>query len=451
MTDDSLTCGTPYLLGEDDAIRLAKARRQSLDARERAAVVAAALRSDAAALLGPFASAVRSELVAESNRLEGYDWSTTQVRHAVKLHEELLRAPVHMMLTSLRSDARVLQALGLYRAHELAEEWAREGKRPREFELRQLHALVMPELQSAGQYKLAENAISGASHVPTNPGDVPEAMRQLAAWWAEGSGDAVLDAAVVHAWLTHIHPFDDGNGRMARLLANMALNQAGFPPLLITAAQDRGIYLDALAASDEGDILPLYDLFARVLLRSVKSMQKPGYVQMLVEDQLLSNERQRYDLWSRLRDSFSSELDQALSVVGLRMEIVGDLDLRSFALLAERDHAGNGWFAKIRVARNAYAPAPWLLWFGHMSTRAEQVFGSAVRYPAVFISQYDRDPSAIHPYRPRFVSHDELPAEIILRPGTAEPVCFRWEYDSEEHSLQQGARLLAQALVQRTA
>ena len=71
----------------------------------------------------------------------------------------------------------------------------------------------MPSLPSAGTYKAAQNEIGGSEHTPAEPWSVTPEMAELAEWFANGSGDAVLDAAVVHAWLTHIHPFDDGNGR----------------------------------------------------------------------------------------------------------------------------------------------------------------------------------------------------------------------------------------------
>src|SRR5579864_6412053 len=49
-------------------------------------------------------------------------------------------------------------------------------------------------------------------------------MRAFLEWFEVGSNiDAVLKAAVAHLWLVTIHPFDDGNGRIARAIADMAL------------------------------------------------------------------------------------------------------------------------------------------------------------------------------------------------------------------------------------
>lgn len=63
-------------------------------------------------------------------------------------------------------------------------------------------------------------------------------------------------AAYLHAVLVDIHPFADGNGRVARLLMNMVLLAMGHPPVVIRE-QDRMAYYGALDAfHDEGDLEP---------------------------------------------------------------------------------------------------------------------------------------------------------------------------------------------------
>src|SRR5207302_1580189 len=149
-----------------------------------------------------------------------------------------------------------------------------------------------------------------------------------------------------HAWLTHIHPFEDGNGRLARLLANLALTRADYPPLVLRSLSDRGQYLDALAASDEGDILPLYDLFATVVKRAVKTMSQPGYARELVEDRLLRTEGQRFEAWYRLTASFTDSLRSAIRAEGWDAIYQGYPDLTAFMLLRDRSSSGNGWYLK---------------------------------------------------------------------------------------------------------
>jgi len=69
-------------------------------------------------------------------------------------------------------------------------------------------------------------------------------------------------AAWLHHRFTQIHPFQDGNGRVARCLATLVFIRAGWFPLTITR-YDKDLYLDALGAADGGDLKPLVALFAR--------------------------------------------------------------------------------------------------------------------------------------------------------------------------------------------
>ncbi|MGH3609855.1 MAG: Fic family protein, partial [Pseudonocardiaceae bacterium] len=79
---------------------------------------------------------------------------------------------------------------------------------------------------------------------------------------AGGASPAVL-AAWVHHRFTQIHPFRDGNGRVARLLATLVFIRAEWLPLVVRR-DDRVRYLDALQEADNGDLLPLVKLFDTV-------------------------------------------------------------------------------------------------------------------------------------------------------------------------------------------
>lgn len=76
-----------------------------------------------------------------------------------------------------------------------------------------------------------------------------------------------ISAEVASAWLHHrfaqIHPFQDGNGRVARALASLVLIKEGLFPLVVTR-DDRSRYIDALEAADNGSLKPLVDLFAKL-------------------------------------------------------------------------------------------------------------------------------------------------------------------------------------------
>jgi hypothetical protein len=71
-----------------------------------------------------------------------------------------------------------------------------------------------------------------------------------------------VSAAWLHHRFTQIHPFQDGNGRIARALATIVFLQAGWFPLVISR-DIRSDYIAALEAADYGELTPLVKLFGR--------------------------------------------------------------------------------------------------------------------------------------------------------------------------------------------
>ncbi len=72
-----------------------------------------------------------------------------------------------------------------------------------------------------------------------------------------------VQAAWLHHRFTQIHPFQDGNGRVARALASLVLVKEGLFPLVVTR-DDKPSYLNALEAADHGDLKPLIDIIAKL-------------------------------------------------------------------------------------------------------------------------------------------------------------------------------------------
>lgn len=136
---------------------------------------------------------------------------------------------------------------------------------------RQLHAVILRGIddENAGRYRTVPVAISGSQHIPPSPAEVAPLMNDLFAWY-EGEGQGihpVVRASRFHHRFVYIHPFADGNGRTARLLMNLILMIAGYPPAIIKADPQRRIaYLDALeAASVAGEIAPFEKVIAEAV------------------------------------------------------------------------------------------------------------------------------------------------------------------------------------------
>ncbi|GJD23870.1 hypothetical protein RIVM261_088260 [Rivularia sp. IAM M-261] len=72
-----------------------------------------------------------------------------------------------------------------------------------------------------------------------------------------------IEAAWLHHRFTQIHPFQDGNGRVARTLASLIFIRQGLFPIVITR-NDRQEYINASEAADSGDLTGLINLFSRL-------------------------------------------------------------------------------------------------------------------------------------------------------------------------------------------
>ena len=76
-------------------------------------------------------------------------------------------------------------------------------------------------------------------------------------------------AAMLHAKFVNIHPFIDGNGRVARLLMNLALLQTGYNITIIPPAV-RADYIRALQASNHNKFTPFINFISEMVLESQK-------------------------------------------------------------------------------------------------------------------------------------------------------------------------------------
>lgn len=106
-----------------------------------------------------------------------------------------------------------------------------------EWQIKNIHKLILKgiEDQHAGTYRDQNVVISGAEHTPPDSFLVNDEMERFVNWYnTEAQAlHPVERASMVHILFVEIHPFIDGNGRTARLLLNLELMKAGYPPIII--------------------------------------------------------------------------------------------------------------------------------------------------------------------------------------------------------------------------
>jgi hypothetical protein len=125
-----------------------------------------------------------------------------------------------------------------------------------------------------GAYKETRNCVqttTGETHFYCPPVDVPPRMKELLDWHRDHHSrrdlHPVEHAALLHHRFLEIHPFDDGNGRLARILLNLVLMQNGYP-ILVVRVEHRENYILALRQADVGEPASLVRFMARALLDS---------------------------------------------------------------------------------------------------------------------------------------------------------------------------------------
>ncbi|XP_037076808.1 LOW QUALITY PROTEIN: protein adenylyltransferase Fic-like [Pollicipes pollicipes] len=131
-------------------------------------------------------------------------------------------------------------------------------------DLLQIHRRVMGHADHVGGGQLRTTQVYVSEHVPPPPTRITPLLEGFIQWLNAPETVAlhpVKYAALAHYKLVFIHPFSDGNGRTSRLLMNLILMQAGFPPVIIRK-QDRHIYYRCLQLANEGDVRPFVRFIA---------------------------------------------------------------------------------------------------------------------------------------------------------------------------------------------
>ncbi len=147
-----------------------------------------------------------------------------------------------------------LEAIDHYAAIGYVRGLARHRAPLTESDIRSLHALVVQRSQPAFAGRYADQGRfvlqDGGRHTFPSPAEVPALMGDFVAWLgaAPASPPTAFEA---HRRLVEIHPFNDGNGRTARLLMNLILLRGGYPPVAVRPA-DRPTYLAALQRAQAG-------------------------------------------------------------------------------------------------------------------------------------------------------------------------------------------------------
>ena len=154
-----------------------------------------------------------------------------------------------MVLRGLTIDQKPLkdhmEAVGHKEAFDFVRELVQNNTPMSERVIQQIHYLVLADKrEDRGVYRRVPVRIMGAQHEPVQPHLIQPRMEQLMLSYTESTEHIVRKLARFHIEFEGIHPFIDGNGRTGRLLVNLELMKAGYPPIDIKFT-DRVAYYNA--------------------------------------------------------------------------------------------------------------------------------------------------------------------------------------------------------------
>lgn len=178
--------------------------------------------------------------------------------------------------------------------------------------IRELHTLILKESYevdaitpegkptkktiNVGQYKKTSNHVktkTGEIFRFATPEDTPILMNELVLWYNKKSKSSsvnpILLASEFHYKYIRIHPFDDGNGRTARILMNFILLSFGYPPVIVKT-EDRNDYFSSLQQADAGIIESFMEFIASNLKNSLQIMIKGAKGESIEEKDDLAKE-----------------------------------------------------------------------------------------------------------------------------------------------------------------
>ena len=314
----------------------------------------------------------RFEQVAESNAIEGSTLSAGETELAV----------LKGITITGHDPAFAKDALALDRALTRITEIARDTAHPTDIQqLHEVHALLLGERAGAGIFRSERVIIRGAKHTP--PKTWEQIMRMMSDWQKWSSDNSLLPApirsAVMHAWLTHIHPYIDGNGRISRAIGNLELIRAGYPPIIIKK-KERDRYIEALAESDEGgDIRSFLELiFDRIegglTGLELSAKRKQGF-NSVIEKTRQMQEKQLY-IWETsvklLASIIEHRVSQILAPVGgvcTARLYDSPLDLDDYVEVCGGHSVPRSWAFTIRLEIPGVSRLEKLAYIGHRSMR----------------------------------------------------------------------------------
>ncbi|MFH1779600.1 MAG: Fic family protein [Candidatus Micrarchaeota archaeon] len=225
-----------------------------------------------------FAQRERVTFITDSNAIEGSTLNYALTERVVSDQERMEKLKKQgYTITGMGREEQ--EALNLNKCLNLYEKYLLERAKISEEMMLKLHLILLNDISGyekyVGIWRPVNVMIRGSDHVFPHHAQVQALMKELIAWYNENSEliQPVELAAKFHTKFTAIHPFADGNGRMARLLMNYILQTKNAPFTNIPLSK-RNEYMKTQAAGNKNDLKPFTLFLAKQIIEQTKETTK---------------------------------------------------------------------------------------------------------------------------------------------------------------------------------
>ncbi len=194
-----------------------------------------------------------------SNAIEGNTLTLQETKIVVELGIAIGGKPL----------AEHLEATGNARAFDKIMDLAKKPGALDHITILELHEIITKGLlEDSGKYRTQNVRIAGARKSPPGFLKIPKLMDGLLDGLAKMNVHPIINVTYFHHRFVEIHPFSDGNGRVARLLTNLLLMRSGYPAVVLQK-EDGKKYYDSLAKADSGNLGPFINFIGKAVDESL--------------------------------------------------------------------------------------------------------------------------------------------------------------------------------------
>lgn len=274
--------------------------------------------------------------------------------------------------------------------------------------IKELHQKLLANLdnKNAGRFRDQDVAISGARINPPSHLDVPELISRIIDLEKEIDVHPIHKAAWLHWAFARIHPFIDGNGRMARLLQDYVLLKCRYVPASVQPEDRERNYYEALEGADLGNGDELLEIIAKNVLRmsqrylaiirdeTSRSSWIKGIAKAASEKARQTDHRtfliaqKSFDTLKLEFTNVFAELNDEMSEMHFVLKDYGSISFEKHQELKNRGRASQTWFFGLRFIFGEIN-LRFIFWFGTHHTSADDYKFFEDREICLLISMQD--------------------------------------------------------------